>query len=205
MQANLYILIAEEEEKLVAYPALEQSVNGNTNFLALVKPKSKNPCVVSVLHRNNLKWFDVKVMPYDCEYSDDAALVLALNNMIVAPRYDYMGPNTDQTYLFDDLLYSLGHVILRLLEEGNGQKFIFNTITSIFGRMVPILALTHIDAQHLFEMIDSMLEELVNDQGIFTKESIESCFNQDNRQLTSSETDIDFESEDKDFFDGLFQ
>ncbi len=216
IQSNLFLLISEDSQ-LKAYPVLIQKPIDEegyryTNFVPLVSPKSKTPTAIAVVHRNALHHLgsDIQVIEFETEADSELALSICLSNMFIGQQYLYS--KLDNTLIeqeYKNLVESTCHLMLRILENKPSQKVLLGTFYTVFHRYLPIMNLTQQEVVDFMEILDSITDELIDENGVMTVQSVktvmENLLVEDEENVETTIEQFQTSEDDNDFFSGLFK
>lgn len=201
---------------MTAYPIILQMPMDNEgyryiNFMPLVEIQNKPPTGLAIVHRNIIHQFDdLIVKEYEIGEDDEGALTLCLSNMLCGTRYLYtpMSQN-DLEVEYECLAKSICYLMLRLASTTNSQKAFLSALYAVFHRFLPVLNLAQREIMDFMEVLDTIVEETIDENGIITVESItkamETIGSEDEQKTQVDVSDLRFDSdEDASFFAGLF-
>lgn len=215
IKSSLFLLV-KEPEGLTAYPIILQMPMDSegyryVNFLPLVEMKSKPQIGLAVIHRNTLNAFeDLIIKEYELSEEDETAVTLCLNNMLCGTRYLYSPMSQAELEIeYQCFAKSVCHMMLRLLSSTTSQKGFLGSLYGIFQRYLPVLNLSSREIMDFMEVLDTIVEETVDQNGYITIESVtkalESIGTETEQEFQANESSSSFEDdEDASFFAGLF-
>ncbi len=214
--SSLFLLV-NEDGQLIAYPCIVQTPTDEdgyryTNFVPLAETKYRPPSVISIVHKNSLHLLGdvIIIKEYETAPDKDDALTLLLSNMLVGQRYLYQQLDpTEMEQEYTWLVQSICHLMLRILKESPSQKSLLNALSIVFNRYLPVLNITHREAMDFMQVVDSIIEDTIDENGFITIESVnellDSLGNEEPEHEFKQTQYIADDDEDSDFFVNLFK
>lgn len=223
---QLFALVSEKDT-LTAYPVIVQysyDVEGyrSIQLLPLVEFDNGKAEIISLVHGLVLPSVPgVTVKTYASEPHTSEAFAIALNNVLVAPKFLYLQhlapkvlqADTERSYT--DFVVTFLFTLRESLQNGGTQRYVFNTTTRMMLHFFTILAATQAEAQQMLVLVDELFESVTDsDTGAITIEKIDAVIAEHQIEPFESEAptfksekteETSFNDEDNTFFAGLFQ
>lgn len=224
IKPHLYALIKDDERKffvpVIFYKNLREPYNGTirltekTILIADLDHSKKQYTIIAMVHCSALDNFEYEVHDEDygpfCESDPSKYLQAALTNTFEARNYIFNNPLSDEE--IDEMTYhlymSIASILLTVRKQNMNIRHVIHALYSIINQTVELLGLQYY-YQEIISVVQEIVEQTENEQGIVTVEALESYEPMDDSIVISkpntNEPDVplDYSDDDLDFFKGL--